>query len=231
MGLFGFSAFPSALNAARLLSLFLYFRLHPLVPPSLFLLHSHFLYCLLLFYSPLYSFTLPTLFILSLCFPLSSLTCSFLLLLPLFFCKINSFPYFLLPSLHFSDCWCASCPSVLAVHLLCTWPCFCSCLFPPLLTIAKLLMSSPPIKAWAFPLPILLSLSPVSILGRLLPILVLGALGRWVWKDEEDVVFRSWASDHKKPTIRIDHFMWKKFKLNEPQITRMVIQQVNHQCR
>lgn len=73
------------------------------------------------------------------------------------------------------------CPFALALHLLCTWPCFCSCLCPLLLTIAKLLMSSPPIKAWAFPLPILLSLSPVSTLGHLLPTLVLGALGRWGW--------------------------------------------------
>ncbi len=172
------------------------------MPPSLFLLHSLSI--------PYFSSTRPILLFhttytvhsLSCCFLCPHITCSFLLLLSLSFCKINSFPYFLLPSLHFSGCWCASCPSVLAVHLLCTWPCFCSCLFPPLLTIAKLLMGSPPIKAWAFPLPILLSLSPVSILGRLLPTVVLGALGRWVWKDEEDAVFKSWPSDDKKPTIR-----------------------------
>lgn len=63
------------------------------------------------------------------------------------FCKINYFPSFLFPSVHFSGCRCASCPSVLAVHLLCTWPCFCSCLFLPLLMIIQLRMSSPPIKA------------------------------------------------------------------------------------
>lgn len=36
-------------------------------------------------------------------------------------------------------------PCVLAVRLLCTWPCFCS--FHPLLTISQLLTNSPPIKA------------------------------------------------------------------------------------
>lgn len=41
----------------------------------------------------------------------------------------------------------APCPFALAIHLLYTWPCFCSCLCPLLLSIAKLLMSSPPIKA------------------------------------------------------------------------------------
>lgn len=113
----------------------------------------------------------------------------------LFFCKINFCPSFLLPSPLVCGCWCASCPSVLAVHLLCSWPCFCSCLFLPLLLIASPLTSFPPIRAWISPLPILLSLYPVLTLGHLLPTLVLGPLGRWVWTDEEDVVAGSSATD------------------------------------
>lgn len=107
----------------------------------------------------------------------------------LFLCKINSFLSFLLSSPHFCD-WCAS-PS------LCAWRssaglCFCSCLFPNLLMIAKLLTSSPPIKAWASPLLLLLSISLVSTLVPLLPTLILGPIGRWVWEDGKEHFFRSW---------------------------------------
>lgn len=184
------------------------------------------LWCYFLFFTyifPCYLLTLLliTLFYSSLSLTLSitvhSLSCRFLgpyftisclLLPPLFLGKINSFPSFLLSSLHLYDCWCASCPSVLAVHLLCTRPCFCSCLFPPLLTIANPLMSFPPIKAWAFPLPNPLSLSLVSTLGHLLPTLVLGALGRWVLRHGEDVVFKCYGLNPKIVQIQNNLYTW-----------------------
>ena len=94
--------------------------------------------------------------------------------------KLTQFS-FLLPLLCFFGFWCASCPSL---H---PGICFCSSLLLLLLMIIQPLMSSPPVKAWAFPLEILLSLSPVATLGRPLPSLILGLLSRWVLKDE--VVF------------------------------------------
>lgn len=178
-----------------------------LVPSSVFYCTPH-LHCLHLLLIPFYSFLLIHLFVTL--FTLSPVVSCALTLLCFFltlFCKSNfllfSFPLF-------CGCWCASCPSVLAVHLLCTRPCFYSCLFPPLLMIAKLLMSSLPIKAWVSPLPILLSLSPVSTLGHLLPTLVLHLLDRWVWRDEEDAVLKSWASDLEITTEEYNMLMKKK---------------------
>lgn len=140
----------------------------------------------------------PIILISTFCFQFSVLLhCifSFLILLffPLFFCESNFFflvsSFFLfVPSLFLSRClsvfpWllthflslCACC----ALGL-----CFCSYLLLPLLMIAQLLTISPPIRAWAFLLPILLSLSPVSTLS---PLLVLGLHGRWVRIEEQEM--------------------------------------------
>lgn len=112
----GFAAFPSSYAAAPLFSLFL----------SHWLPSSGAIFSFPLTFSPRYLLTLLliTLFYSPLSLTLSitvhSLSCRFLgpyftvscLLLPTFFLgKINSFPSFLLSSLHLYDCWCASCPS------------------------------------------------------------------------------------------------------------------------
>lgn len=113
---------------------------------------------------------------------------------------ITLFPLLLSPAkLTLCPCFSPSLSKLVAADMPSVLPfifglCFCSCLFPPLLLIAKLLASCPPIKAWASPLPIPLRICPVSTLGHLLPTLVLGPFGRWVWKDGKDAVCRSWVS-------------------------------------
>lgn len=152
------------------------FESYSLLPPSLSLDY----------FTPTHTILLPLHFH-GYFFPLSIDYFFLSLFLPSSSAKLTLFLLFLFPTLH-SGCWCASCLSVLAVHLLCTWPLLCSSLFPLLLMIIRLLMGSPPIRAWVFPLPILLNLSPVSTPGHLLPTLVLGLLGRWVSKHEGALV-------------------------------------------
>lgn len=93
--------------------------------------------------------------------------------------------------------------------------CFCSCLFPNLLMIAKPLTSSPPIKAWASPLPILLSIALVSTLVPLLPALILGPIGRWVWEDGKEYFFRSLVSTFRMSTIAYKKSLWENRDLKK----------------